>query len=618
MAKKKEHTPFWKGFGEEIKNLKEIEMAKYLIRWMIEVSSIPMVILIMVLTAGRPLFQLLWPFCIKLAVDALNNNTDAVPAWIQFLSNRSSLSLWFVCLLLAGLSHFAGKSVFDFATLLARIVSYNVEKLLKDKLYFRVVFASLGIHDSFEKGDLITTLTRAPTDVRIFLYSKGFSDAFPLVVRNIMICVNFALIDWVLFGMAPPFLLIGFLIYIIGARSINRNEMAIWKAEKKVMAYLSDIVVNIAIIKTFLKERVELNAIEKENVLQLEANKQQAKNWRVLTRVTDFWNLILWVAVSLYIGSGIASGKHTVGTIIQVSALYLLFVDSFFQSGIMYSTFRALVIKLKDVVKILDSEPEDLDNPNKIVLPEIKHGITIRNLEFAYDVSEEEGGKREVLKGVNCEILVGQTTLIAGMNGSGKSTLFKILLGFYQQQHGDVLYDHYRSKELTLRSIRSQFSMVDQQAWLKPGTIFDNIAYGLQDEATPEQVEAAAITAGIHDHIMTLPLEYRTDVGEWAKKISGGQRQRIAIARALISNTPIVFFDEPLASIDAPNRIRVWADIRERLKDKTIIVVSHIPLSVNHVIILKDGVVVETGTEMEMDQSEEFQNLFYPDRQKAA
>lgn len=600
MSKKKEYVPFWKGFREELSSLKELRIIKYPFIWMREASSLSWIIFVIVLTCGQPLFDMAWPYFIKSGADNL--------------TGHATYFGWQWSFILAGLSLVIGSTLFDMATYWARVITYTAEKLLKSKLYFHLMFASLGIHDTFRIGNLITTLTKAPYEVRNFLYSKGFTDTFPLLIRNVFICINFAIIDFWLFAMTVPFMIIVLLIYVFGARAINRNEYQIWQADKQLTAGLTEAIPNMSIIKTFRKEQYEFDSLEKANILQLEQNARQARNWRILGRITSVFQLGLWIGASLYIGSKIYAGQLGIGTIFQISALFVLFVKSFFQTAIMYSTMRAVAIRLKDVLKVLNSEPEDLNAPNKTVLSAIRQNITMRDLEFAYDVSKEEGGKKAVLRGINCEIPIGKTTLLAGENASGKTTLFKILLGFYQYQNGQVLFDGIPSTAMTLDSIRSQFSMVDQGAWLKSGSIKDNIAYGSKNEVSDGEIIEAAKVAGVHDYIISLPLGYDTDVGEWSKKVSGGTRQRIAIARALMSKAPIIFFDEPLSSIDAPKRVKVWRDIRELLKGKTIIVISHIPLEVDNVIVIDQGRVIGTGTDEELWHSLPAYKDLYPDR----
>jgi ABC-type bacteriocin/lantibiotic exporter with double-glycine peptidase domain len=612
----KPRVSFWQAAKQEVAGLSEMRMLQYPFQWMLEVSSLKMIIMVIALSSMQPLFDVLLPYFVKLTADVLS--PQGSQAGIVNLIERfkpSWLATYYILIAFAGLSYFAGARLFDVATYFSRNITYAAERKMKDKLYFHIIFAPLKFHDSHKTGHLINTLNKVPSNMRQFLYTKGFTDGFPLIIRNIFICISIALIDWKLFAMMVPFMTLTLMVHAIGGRAVNKNEQRIWSSEKKLNEYLTQILMNMPIIKIFRREQRELDLVNKENSIQLTSNTTQSRNWRILSLTTGMMQLVLFITAMGYLSNQISRGTHTIGTLFQLSALIGMYAISFFKIAITYSDFRALAPKLKDALTIIHAEQERLEKPGQVSLPTIQHAIKLKNLSFTYEEKDISSAGKLALRNINCEIPAGKATLLAGENGSGKTTLLKILLGLYPFQVGSIEYDDHRFDEVTLRSIRSQFSMVDQGAWLMDGTIRDNIAYGSLKEVSEDEIMEAARVSGIHDYIMGLPLQYDTEVGEQGTKISGGERQRVAIARAIISKAPIIFFDEPLSSIDAPKRHQVWQDIRLRLKGKTIIVISHIPIESDNVIVIKQGQIVGVGTDQELRAAQlaEYCDL-YPER----
>jgi ABC-type multidrug transport system fused ATPase/permease subunit len=218
--------------------------------------------------------------------------------------------------------------------------------------------------------------------------------------------------------------------------------------------------------------------------------------------------------------------------------------------------------------------------------------VRFQNVTFGYRKGEE------VLKSVNIDILPGMTVALVGQTGSGKSTLVSLLTRFYDPWKGRVLIDNHDVRDLTLRSLRDQISLVLQDSLIFRTTIRENIAYG-RPNATNAEIEDAAAIAGVAAIASHMEDGLDTIVSERGASLSGGQKQCIAIARAILRDSPIVVLDEPTSSMDSNTEKLVMDGIRRLTRGRTVIVIAHRLATVRDadmVIVLSDGKIIEQGT----------------------
>jgi ATP-binding cassette subfamily B protein len=207
------------------------------------------------------------------------------------------------------------------------------------------------------------------------------------------------------------------------------------------------------------------------------------------------------------------------------------------------------------------------DAPKAIPAPKFWGRIEYRNVSFGY----KKG--MTVLKHLNFVVKPGETIALIGHSGAGKSTLIRLLLRFYDPQHGQILIDGHDLRKFTLRSLRDQITVVMQEARLFNKTVRENIGFGKAD-ASEEEIIRAAKLAQAHDFIMQMPEGYDTMIYEGGENLSGGQKQRLNIARAIIRNTPIVILDEPATALDAHNEAKIQTALRELTRDKTTFIIA--------------------------------------------
>ncbi|HEY0219335.1 MAG TPA: ABC transporter ATP-binding protein [Afipia sp.] len=259
---------------------------------------------------------------------------------------------------------------------------------------------------------------------------------------------------------------------------------------------------------------------------------------------------------------------------------------------------NAVLIGARMLLEIIDSPETEPDDSDKPALQLTTAKVELRDVTFSYRVNEP------VLKRMSFVAEPGMLTALVGPSGGGKSTILALLLRLYEVDQGAVVIDNQIIADCSRDSLRSQSAYVGQDVYMFRGTIRENIAFGKLN-ATHEEIVAAAKAAFAHDFITGFPLGYDTPVGEHGAQLSGGQRQRVAIARALIKDAPIILLDEATAALDSESEKLVQEAIKHLCQNRTTIVIAHrlhTIMHANKILVVEDGVIVETGQHNDLIQ----------------
>ena len=259
------------------------------------------------------------------------------------------------------------------------------------------------------------------------------------------------------------------------------------------------------------------------------------------------------------------------------------------------------------VFAILDEEPEKTDSADAVELSEVQGDVIIDNVSFGYTAD------KTVLKGVSVHAKKGQTVAIVGPTGAGKTTIINLLMRFYDQQSGEILIDGIPSINIKRADLRLAVNMVLQDTWLFCGTIYDNIVYGRED-ATPEEVYAAARSAKIDTFIRSLPDGYDTVLSDDGINISKGQKQLITIARAFLSKAPILILDEATSNVDSRTEIQIQNAMTALMENKTCFIIAHRLSTIQNadtILVVKDGTIIEQGNHEELIKEGGFYHSLY-------
>ena len=259
------------------------------------------------------------------------------------------------------------------------------------------------------------------------------------------------------------------------------------------------------------------------------------------------------------------------------------------------------------VFSLLDEEEESADVSGAVLLENVRGDVSAEHVSFGY-----EPGKT-ILHDLNLEAPAGELTAIVGPTGAGKTTIINLLMRFYDPDSGLIRIDGQEIGAATRRSVRSSYAMVLQDTWVFQGTIFENIAYG-KENATMEEVVAAAKAARIHPFIMRLPMGYDTVISEDGGNISKGQKQLLTIARAMLYDAPMLILDEATSNVDTATEREIQKAMRELMKKKTCFVIAHRLSTIENadrILVLRDGDVVEQGTHRELMDRKGFYHRLY-------
>lgn len=269
--------------------------------------------------------------------------------------------------------------------------------------------------------------------------------------------------------------------------------------------------------------------------------------------------------------------------------------------------FQSAFSAAERVFRILDEDPEPLDQPDAKELKNIEGCAELDDITFGYTP------EKTILKNVSVTASKGQTVAIVGPTGAGKTTIINLLMRFYDPQSGEIRIDSNPALKIKRSDLRLAFTMVLQDTWLFYGTIYENIVYG-KENATMEQVKAAAKAARIDTYIESLPDGYDTILSDDGVNISKGQRQLITIARAFLSDTPMLILDEATSNVDSRTEIQIQRAMNDLMKGRTCFVIAHRLSTIQNadtILVVKDGEITEQGTHDELIKLGGFYSTLY-------
>jgi subfamily B ATP-binding cassette protein MsbA len=312
-------------------------------------------------------------------------------------------------------------------------------------------------------------------------------------------------------------------------------------------------------------------------------------------------------AVIWYGGHQVISGKTTPGAFFSFFAAMMMAYRPLKAVSGMNSSVQMGLAAASRLYALLDEKPKIFDKPNAIDLKEVKGDVEFENVQFSYDEN------KITLDNVNFKVKAGQSVALVGHSGGGKSTIMNMILRFYDPNLGAIKLDGHNISDLTLKSLRSSMSVVNQEVMLFDDTILENIRYGKVD-ATEEQILRASKMAEADEFIQELPEKYNSKVGQNGIRLSGGQRQRIAIARAILYDAPILLLDEATSSLDPISEKLIKDALNSLMKNRTSIIIAHRLSTIIHcdkIVVISNGRVVEEGSHKELlEKNGAYSNLY--------
>lgn len=358
-------------------------------------------------------------------------------------------------------------------------------------------------------------------------------------------------------------------------------------------ATVEDSLLGIHVVKSFAGEEKEEKRFERGNMSYFEIKSRMYKLMGAFHGVSRLFDGIMYIltviAGSLFILKGKINAADLIAYLMYVTTLFasvrsiLQFAEQFYRG----------ITGIERFIEIMDTEPDIKDAPNAKELKCSGGEIVFDNVTFTYG----EGG-RDILKNFSLTVKKGEQLAVVGPSGAGKTTLCALIPRFYEPVGGKILIDGEDIKDVTLRSLRSNIGVVEQDVYLFSGSVRENIAYG-RDGATDEEIRKAALLAGALEFIEELPNGFDTYVGERGVKLSGGQKQRIAIARVFLKDPPILILDEATSALDNESERLVRDSLSRLAEGRTTVTIAHRLTTVKNcdrIIVLTADGIEEEGT----------------------
>lgn len=373
-------------------------------------------------------------------------------------------------------------------------------------------------------------------------------------------------------------------------------------------ARIEDSLLGQKVVKAFANEDIEQEKFEKDNVEFFSVKKLGYKFMGAFSTTTRMFDGIMYATVVIAGSLFMINEQITPGDLVA----YLLYVTTFIATIrriIEFSEqFQRGLTGIERFLQIMDADIEIFDEPDATELKDPKGNIEFKNVSFEYPDDHNK-----VFTGLNIKIKSGEKIAFVGPSGGGKTTLCNLVPRFYDVTEGEILLDGKNIKEYTLKSLRDNIGMVQQDVYLFSGTVYDNISYGKPD-ATMEEIIEAAKKAGAHEFISELKDGYNTYVGERGVKLSGGQKQRISIARVFLKNPPIIILDEATSALDNESEFAVAKSLARLSEGRTTITIAHRLSTIrksDRIMVLTDEGIMEEGNHEELLEQKGIYYKFY-------
>jgi len=476
-----------------------------------------------------------------------------------------------------------------------------MESDLREELFAHYQRLSFTFYDENKTGQLMSRLTNdlfsltelyhhGPEDIVISFVKIFGSFIILMFINPVLTLIIYAII---------PFLIL-FILYF------NRKMNKVFKDNKKYIAEINEQVEDnlsgIRVVKSFANEDLEKKKFGKGNNKFIESRKERYKLMGVYHSILIVFSTGLQVLVIL-VGSILIyyNIADTVNLSISDFLLYLMLVGNLTQAVrqfvSFFETFQEGWTGFERFYDLMGVEEEPYESENAIELKDVKGKIEFKNVTFRYSTS-----KRDVLHEFNLTVNPGEYIALVGESGVGKSTICSLIPRFYDIQSGSITIDDIDIRDVTLKSLRDNIGIVQQDVYLFNGNVYENINYGKND-ATLEDIEQAAKRANADMFINGLPEKYQTDIGQRGVRLSGGQKQRLSIARVFLKNPPILIFDEATSSLDNESEFVIQESLEELAKGRTTVVIAHRLSTIRNAkcicVVGKEGI-LETGTHEEL------------------
>ncbi|MFT5098387.1 MAG: ATP-binding cassette subfamily B protein [Planctomycetaceae bacterium] len=540
------------------------------------------------------LFMFGVPLLARLAIDVITSPEQlTLPAWFAALAPSISLTsnnlpiLLHAALLTVLLTGIAGICLYFRGRYIA-LASEGIVRQLRDRIYSHLEHLPSRYHDKADTGDLVQRCSSDMETVRVFLAGQVIEISRTILMLIIVLPILFSLdtnMAWLSLSTMP----ILFIFAVIFFQRVKSLFLEVDESEARMTTVLQENLTGIRVVRAFARQEFEADKFAERNRDFRDQNTRLIKLLGVYYGLSD---LICLGQICLLLVAGafsVVEENLTIGTLFAFLTYVSMIIWPIRHMGRVLTDSGKAIVSIGRLSEVL-FEPIETQHESE-PRGRLNGDIVFQDLCFAYEPA------KPILRNVNFSVAAGQTIAILGAPGSGKSTIAQLLMRLYDYDQGSIQLDGHELSELKRKYVRTQISIVLQEAFLYSASIGENLRVGKIDAGTDE-IEQAARDADIHESILRFPKGYDSMVGERGVTLSGGQRQRLALARALLKKPPILILDDALSAVDTDTEATILAALKERRQSQTTIIVAHRLSTVMHadqIIVLADGKVAQSG-----------------------
>ena len=462
---------------------------------------------------------------------------------------------------------------------------------LRRAVFNNVMTLDLGYFNNERKGDIISKIA---SDVQVVQYSV--TGTLKVIFKEPLTLLAYLVM---LFIISYKLTLVSMLIIPVSAfiisklvKKLKHQAVASHISYGIMISYLDEALNGIRIIKAFNAIGFITKRFDDENIRYSKIIKSMAKRQQLASPVSEFLGILMVSGIVLYGGSLVLSqnGGLNGPSFIVYIALFSQILRPAKAISESFTSIHSGIAAGGRVLALIDEKPHIKDEPGAVEVGEFREDLRFENVSFGYH-------QTIVLDQISLTLRKGKSVALVGPSGAGKSTLMDLIPRFITPDAGSIKLDGKDIKTVKIESLRSLMGIVNQESILYNASIFANIAFG-RPHSSQEEVEAAAKIANAHEFICAMPEQYQSNIGDKGVKLSGGQRQRICIARAVLTNPPIMLLDEATSALDTESEKLVQGALNNLMKNRTSLIIAHrlsTIQNVDHILVLEGGRIVEEG-----------------------